>query len=89
MSVERGIMRFEGGPHHGQKLETWLPPTNVRYVYRSPIIGDDTIYRCEYKNFSRYFKFYNIWKYEQDVVLSHLLDTQQIDAFSNIPAVHR
>ena len=97
MGLEHGTMTFSGGPHDGEKISTWLPSEATKYIYRSTAKGDDTIYRTNSMTglpstgdgFVRYFKFYNVWKYEQDVVLSHLLDTQQIDVLRNISAVHR
>jgi len=78
MALERGILVFEGGPNHGQKIKAWLPSNNVRYIYRSPILHDDAIYRAAYngQNFSKYFRFYNVWKYEQDLILTPLFNIE-------------
>jgi len=96
LGLEHGTMVFSGGPHDGEKISTWLPSDATKYIYRSTVIGDETIYRTDNINglnssaaqrFVRYYKFYKIWKYDQDDAFQPLFNLQ-IDALSNISSMN-
>lgn len=94
LGLEHGIMIFSGGPHDGEKISTWLPSEATKYIYRSTAIGDDTIYRTNSMTglpstgdgFVRYYKFYKVWKFDQEETFEPLFNLQ-IDALSNISSM--
>jgi hypothetical protein len=94
LGLERGNMIFSGGPHDGEKISTWLPSEATKYIYRSTAIGDETIYRTNSMTglpssgdgFVRYYKFYKVWKYDQEETFQPLFNLQ-INALGNISSM--
>ena len=62
---ERDVITFVGGPCDGDKIITWAPLAQTRYIYRSTVKGDETLYRYQGIGFVKYYRFYDVWRYSE------------------------